>query len=165
MIRFCPCVCVSVCLSLQKSAATFEPLDGLAQNFQGPLNSSQLIFGRVTRTPRPAGSGPDPENAKSISSGGFGAGGSCHTFSESGQRGKQNVGSRILIFGPRPEKTGPEGWASRGADKNFEISTFFIKGTPAKIGRWSFSVLCNILIRRTPRAPPVPQGPGGSREG
>ena len=85
----------------------------------------------------------------------------CHTFSESGPRGQQNVGSGILIFGPRPEKTGPEGGAGRGADKIFGISTFFIKGTPAKIGRQSFSVLCNFLIRRTPRAPRVPRGPGG----
>ena len=152
-------------LSLRKSAVTFEPLDGSAQNFQGPLYSSQLIFVRVTRTPGPAGSGPDPENAKSISSGGFGAGGSCHTFSELGQRGKQNVGSGILIFGPRPEKTRPEGGAGRGADKNFGISTFFIKGTPAKIGRWSLFVLCNFLIRRTPRAPWVPRAPGGPGRG
>ena len=141
---------MSVRLSLRKSAVTFEPLDGSARNFQVPLNSSQLIFGRVTRTPKKRVS------AKSISSRGFGAGGSCRTFSESGQRGKQNVGSGILSFGPRPEKTVPENGAGRGANKNFGISTLFIKGTPAKIGRWSLLVLCNFLIRRTPRAPPVP---------
>ena len=62
-LSVCLCVCVSVRLSLRKSAVTFEPLDGSARNFQGPLNSSQLIFGRVTRTPGPAGSGPDPEKA------------------------------------------------------------------------------------------------------
>ena len=73
-------------------------------------------------------------SAKSISSGGFGAGGLCRTFSESGRRGEQNVGSGILNFWPRPEKTGPEGGAGRGGDQNFGISTFFIKGTPAKIG-------------------------------
>ena len=64
VLSVCLCVCASVHLSLQKSAVTFEPLDGSAQNFQGPLNSSQLIFGRVTRTPRSAGSGPDPEKAR-----------------------------------------------------------------------------------------------------
>ena len=168
MIRKCLCVCASVRLSLQKSVVTFDPLDGSARNFQVSLNSSQLIFGRVTRTPRPRGQARTQEkrvSAKSISSGGFGAGGLCRTFLESGQRGKQNVGSGILIFGPRPEKTGPEGGAGRGADKNFGISTFFIKGTPAKIGRRSLLVLCNFLIRRTPRAPRVPRGPGGSREG
>ena len=56
----CPCVRASVRPSLRKSVVTFDPLDGSAQNFQGPLNSSQLIFGRVTRTPGPAGSGPGP---------------------------------------------------------------------------------------------------------
>ena len=64
VIRFCLCIRVSVRPSLRKSAVTFEPLDGSAQNFQGPLNSSQLIFVRVTRIPRPAGSGPDPEKAR-----------------------------------------------------------------------------------------------------
>ena len=63
MIHFCLCVRASERLSLRKSAVTFEPLDGSAQNFQGPLNSLQLIFGRVARTLRPAGSGPDPEKA------------------------------------------------------------------------------------------------------
>ena len=46
-----------------------------------------------------------------------GAGGFCHTFSETGQQGKQNVGIGILIFSPRPEKTGPEGAAGQGATK------------------------------------------------
>ena len=52
----CPCVRPSVRPSLRKSAVTFDPLDGSARNFQGPLNSSQVIFGRVTRTPGPSGS-------------------------------------------------------------------------------------------------------------
>ena len=64
VIRFCA-VCLGVCpsvrLSLRKSAVTFEPLDGTAQNFQGPLNSSQVIFGRVTQTPRPRKSGFLPD--------------------------------------------------------------------------------------------------------
>ena len=59
----CPSVRLCVYVSLRKSAVTFKPLYGLAQNFQGPLNSLQVIFGRVTRTPGPAGSGPDPEKA------------------------------------------------------------------------------------------------------
>ena len=40
VIRFC----VSVRPSPQKSVVTFEPLDRSAQNFQGPLISSQVIF-------------------------------------------------------------------------------------------------------------------------
>ena len=38
--------------SPQKSAVTFDSLDRPARNFQGPLNSSQVTFGRVTRTPK-----------------------------------------------------------------------------------------------------------------
>ena len=55
------CFHVSVRLSLQKSAVTFDSLDGHAQDFHGPLNSAQVIFGRVTRTPGPSGSGQDPK--------------------------------------------------------------------------------------------------------
>ena len=40
-------VCVSVCLLPQKSAVTFDSLNGSAQTFRGPLNSSQVIFGWV----------------------------------------------------------------------------------------------------------------------
>ena len=54
-------VCVSVCPSQRKSAVTFEPGDGYARNFQGRPHSSQVIFGRVTRTPEYSGPGPDPE--------------------------------------------------------------------------------------------------------
>ena len=57
----CLCDCPSGCLPLRKSAITFDPLEGSARNFQGSLTSSQVIFGRVTWTPGPSGSGPDPE--------------------------------------------------------------------------------------------------------
>ena len=40
-------MCVSVCLLPQKSAVTFDSLNGSAQTFRGPLNSSQVIFGWV----------------------------------------------------------------------------------------------------------------------
>ena len=61
VIRKCLCVRVSVRLSQRKSAVTFEPGDGYARNFQGCPHSSQVIFGRVTRTPEYSGPGPDPE--------------------------------------------------------------------------------------------------------
>ena len=54
-------VCLSVCLSTQKSYITFFPVDLLAPNFQGHLNSLQLVFWCVTWTPGPSGSGPDPK--------------------------------------------------------------------------------------------------------
>ena len=61
VIRKCLCVRVSVRPSQRKSAVTFEPGDGYAQNFQGRPHSLQLIFGRVTRTPEYSGPGSDPE--------------------------------------------------------------------------------------------------------
>ena len=54
-----PCVRVS----LRKSAITFEQLNGLARNFQDPLNSLKVIFVRVARTRRSAESGRDPKKA------------------------------------------------------------------------------------------------------
>ena len=68
----------------------------------------------------------------------LGQGGSCNTFLESGQRGKENVMSGILIFGPRPEKTGLEAEAGQGADQSFGIAIFLIKRTPAKSGTGRF---------------------------
>ena len=56
---------VSVCLcdhvSLHKSPLTFGSLDCSLWNFQDPLKSLQLIFGRVISTPRPSGLSLDPE--------------------------------------------------------------------------------------------------------
>ena len=130
-----------VCVSPLQSQLTFDMLVGSARNFQGLLNSSQVIFGRVTRTPGPLGSGPDPKkrvSAESISSEGFGVGGSCLTFTETGRQGEQNVGSGILIFGLLPEKTGPESRSCRGANQNFGILTFFIKGPPLNLGAGRF---------------------------
>ena len=63
VLRWFVFVCPSVCPSPRKSAVTFDPLDGSARNFQGLLNSLQVIFGQVTRTPGPSGSGPDPKKA------------------------------------------------------------------------------------------------------
>ena len=131
-------------------------------NFQGQPNSLQVIFGQTVWTPGPSGSGPDLEKwvfCQIYLLPEFWGGGSCHTFLESGQQGKKNVGSGIFIFGPRHKKTGPEGGAGGMGDQNFGISKFFVKGTPPKIRRWSLFVLCNFLIRGTPRAPGVPRGP------
>ena len=61
LIHFCLGVCVSGCLPQQKSAPTFDSVDGPAQNFQCLLNSLQVIFGWVTRTQGPSGLGLDPQ--------------------------------------------------------------------------------------------------------
>ena len=55
------CVCRSVHLSQRKSAVTFEPGGGSAQNFQGRPHSLQVIFGQVTRIPEDSRPDPDPE--------------------------------------------------------------------------------------------------------
>ena len=52
---------LSVCVSLQKSAVTFDSLDGPARNFQGPLNSSQEIFWAGDSDPRALGVRPGPQ--------------------------------------------------------------------------------------------------------
>ena len=100
--------------------------------FSGSTLLIAINFGHVIWTLRPLGSGPDPENGLFLS--GFWASWSCHTSWETGGQGKQNIGSGILIFCPRPEKMGPEGGAGQGSDQNFGISTFLIKGTPLKSG-------------------------------
>ena len=129
----CPCVRPCVSLSPQKSAVTFEPLDRLARNFQGPLTSSLVIFGQVTRTPGPSVSGPDPEKGGFcqiyLLRGGLGQGGRVTPFRN---------WDDILSFGLRPEKTGPEGGTGRGADQNFGNLIIFIKGTPLKLGAGHF---------------------------
>ena len=136
-------------LSLQKSAVTLKPLDGSVQNFQGPYYSLQVIIGQVARTLGLARSGPDPEKA-----------GFCQIYRLRGFWGR---GVLLYLFGigtTRQTKcweqnfdfwpTAGENGAGRrgrpGSDKNFGILTFFIKGTPAIIGRPSFSALCNFLI-------------------
>ena len=84
------------------------------------------MLGGWLRPQGPRGQARTPKkgvSTKSISSRGFGVRGSCHTFSELGQQGKQNFGSRILIFGPQAGKTGPEGGAGGGSEQNFWILT------------------------------------------
>ena len=140
----------------------------LCSNFQGHPNSLQVIFGQAVWTPGPSGSGPDPEKwvfcQIYLLPGFWGRGVVLHLFGIGTTR-QTKCWERNFDFWPMAGENGAgrRGWP--GADKNFGISTFFIKGTPAKIGRQSFSVLCNFLIRRTPRAPRVPRGPGGSQEG
>ena len=50
--------------------------------------------------------------------------------------------SGILIFGPQPEKTGPEGGAGRGGDQNLGISIFLIKGV---LWFWCDKVWCGVI--------------------
>ena len=135
----------------------------LCSNFQGQPNSLQVIFGQAVWTPRTSGSGPDPEKA-----------GFCQIYLLQGFRGRGVVSHLFGIGTTRQTKrwernfdfwptagengAGRRGWpGGRPKFWNFNIS---YKRDPPKIRRWSLLVLCNFLIRRTPRAPGVPQGPG-----
>ena len=124
-------------------------------NFQGQPNSLEVIFGQAVWTPGPLGSGTDPKNRLFrqiyLLPGFWGLGEVSYLFPNRRMRPKK-VGSGILIFCPRPEKTGPEGGAGPGGIQKFGISIFFIKGTLPKIRRWYFFLLCNLLIQRTSRA-------------
>jgi len=51
-------------------------------------------------------------------------GGRVTPFRNREDEAKKNVGSGILIFGLRPEKTGPEGWAGWGATKILKFEHF-----------------------------------------
>ena len=138
----CLCVCPSVCLSLQKSAVTFEPLDGSVWNFQGPLNSPQVIFGRVTWTPGPGPrkSGFPPNLSPQVV---LGQGFVLHLYGIETTRRTKSWKRNFEIW-PLAGENG-----AGGANQNFKISIFCIKVTPAKIRRWSLLVLCNFLIRGT----------------
>ena len=133
----------------------------LCSNFQGHPNSLQVIFGQAVWTPGPSGSGPDPEKwvfcQIYLLPGFWGRGVVLHLFGIGTTRQKK-CWERNFDFWPtaRENGAGRRGWP--GGDQNFGISTFLIKGTPHKIRRWSLLVLCNFLIRRTPRAPGVSQG-------
>ena len=127
VIRFCLCVCPSVC-PCKNSAVTFDSLDGPARNFQGPLNSAQVIFGRVTRTPGPSGSGPDPQKGGFCQiyhlSGFWGRGVMSHLFQigttwRTKQRWEQN-----FDFLPTAQDNGAGRWGWPGGNQNFGISTF-----------------------------------------
>ena len=96
-------------------------------NFQGQLNSSQVIFGRVIWTPRPSLTPKSGFSAKSISYQSFGAGELSDTFLEMGGQGKK-CWEEFFYFGPRARENRA------------------IKGTPSKIRGWSLLVECNFLI-------------------
>ena len=117
-------------------ALIFDLFYGSAQNFQGKIISLQVIWA-CDLYPSALRFRPNPRIgicSKSFSSQG---GGSCHTFSETKDEAK-NDGSRILIFGLRPKKTG-RSWP--GAEQNFGILEFWnfsFKGPFLKLGASEF---------------------------
>ena len=119
-------VCVSV---TSKKCCNFWLVGQTGAKFSGPTYSSQVIFGQLTRTPRPSGSGPDPEK-----------GGFCQIYLLRGCWGR-GVASHLLGIGmtrqtkrweqnfefwPIARENGAwrPGWS--GGNQNFGISTFFL---------------------------------------
>ena len=124
------CLSVRLCVSATKSNNIWH-IGGLATEFSGPAKLLASNFWAGDSDPGPSGRTPKMGvPAKSIYSGGFGAGGWCDTFTELGRWPKQNVGSGILSFGQRPKKTGPEGRAGQGTTKILEFQHFSLKGPP-----------------------------------
>ena len=130
------CVCASVCpSSQQKSAITFDPLHGPAQNFQGPLNSSQVIFGWVTRTlgppvrpgPRKKGFLPNLSPPWVLEQG-------AHVipFRKWKENANKMLGAEFWFLAHGLRKGGPEGGAGRGATKFLEFQLVLYKGPPLK---------------------------------
>ena len=145
----CPSVCPSVRLSPQQGEITFDPMVRSQPNFQGQLKALQVIFGQVTWTPRPSGSGPNPEKGLFrqiyLLPGFQGRGVVSHLFG-TGRTRRKKCWERNFDFRPAARENGARrrGWL--GGHQNFEISTFFIKRTPTKIRRRSLFVLLNFLI-------------------
>ena len=140
----CPSVRLSLCLSVRLSV--------------------RPIFGQVAQTPGPRGQARTPQK-----------GGFCQIYLLQGFWGKRVqsylFGNRTMRWTKRWKRNfdfwpmareisaGRRGW--QGANQNFGISIFFLKGTSPKIMRWSLFVLCEFLIRCTTG----PQGYPRSREG
>ena len=113
-LSVCPSVRLSVCPSVRlsplESAITFERVCRSAPNFQGRPNSSQVIFGRVTRNPDFSGSGPDPEKwvlRQIYLLRGFRAGGVVLHLFGNGRTGPTKCWERNFDFLPYAGKNGP----------------------------------------------------------
>ena len=129
----CLSVCASVCLSQRKSAVTYEPGDGYAPNFQGRPHSSQVIFGRVTRTPEYSGPGWDPEKwvlREIYLLLGFWAGGDVSYHFGNQRTGPTKCWERNFDFLPGPGTNGPGSPGRSGRRQKFWNSDFFHKRDP-----------------------------------
>ena len=110
---------------------------GWQPNFKGLLNSLQVIFGWVTRTPGPLGSGTDPEK------GGFchiyllpefwGWGVMLHLFGIGTTRANKMLGAEFWFLAHGPRKRGWEAGLAGGRSKFWNL-TCFTKGPPLKSG-------------------------------
>ena len=141
VIRFRVSVCMCAC-HCKKSAKTFDLLDRPGWNFQGPLNSSQVIFGLVTRTP-----GPWPQKMGFLTNlsppAGFLGQGSCVTlFRNWEDKANKMLGVEFWFLAHSPRKRGRKVWLARGdwleVPKILEFQHFLSKGPPLKSGGGHF---------------------------
>ena len=129
----CPSVCLSVCASPQKSAITFERDVGSARNFLQRPHTWRVIFGRVTRTPGPNGSGPDPEKRglrEIYLLRGFRTGGVVSHLFGKRRTGPTKCWERNFDFLPGPGTNGPGSPGRSGRRQKFWNSDFFHKRDP-----------------------------------
>ena len=162
VLRWFVFVCPSVHKSPRKSAVTLDSLAGPARNFQGLLNSLQVIFGWVTRTPGPRGQARTPKKfvLPNLSPPRvWGQGGSVTPFQNRDNEVNKTLRAEFWVLAHGPRKRGQIAGLARGQPKfwNFNI---FHKRRPPKIRHWSLLVLCTFLVRCTPKAPGVPRGLG-----
>jgi len=126
-------VCLSVCLWPLQCEITFDPIVRLCSNFQHQLNSLQVIFKRVTWTPGPTGSGPDPEKAGFhqiyLLRGFWGRGVVSHLFGIGTTR-QIKCWERNFDFWPtaRENRAGRRGWP--GGQQKFWNFNIFYKRDP-----------------------------------
>ena len=143
---------------------TFFPVDWSAQNFQGHLNSLQVIFWWVTWTPGPSGSGPDPEKwvlREIYLLPGFSSEGVVSYLFGICTTRQKKCWERNFDFLPRARENGAErpGWPARR--QTFWNFDFFHKRDPCPNGVWVLSYfmqLCRAMHPVGCRGPG--QGPG-----
>ena len=138
-------VCLCVCVSTLKHAITFEGLNGFVQNFLGHPNSSQVIFGQVTRIPAPMGSGsnPEKEGLRQIYLLGFlSYGVVLHLFGILRTRQKKRW-ERNFDFLPPAQNNEAGMYGRPGVRHKFWISGFFHKRDPTLNRIWVNFCLCN----------------------
>jgi hypothetical protein len=124
----CVSVRLSVRLSPQQGEITFDPMVRSQPNFQGQLKALQVIFGQVTWTPRPSGSGPNPEKGLFrqiyLLPGFQGRGVVSHLFG-TGRTRRKKCWERNFDFRPaaRENEAGRRGWPG-GPPKFWNLNIF-----------------------------------------
>ena len=123
------------------------------------LNSSHVIFGRVTRTPGPSGSGPHPEKGgfcQIYLLRGFWGRGLCCIFSESGQW------ERNFEFWPtaRENGAGRQSWPG-GRPKFWNFNISYKRDPPENRAPVTFGFMQHF----DPTHPEGSRGTTGSQEG